>query len=165
MGTNCPQALCIKGFRAFLFVPCYGFSEGQNGMKPWPERVYGFLSPVLGTGDKMPDRGQNGDKLSTGLMYQGFRGFLFVPCYGFSEGTKWHEALARAGFRVFVPCFRYRGQNRICKIKKKQGTNVPVLFQCQQIYSCPHIKESNEKQNSYDCNYNACIFHDMPVLF
>ena len=63
MGTNCPQALCIKGFRAFLFVPCYGFSEGQNGMKPWPERVYGFLSPVFDTGDKMPDRGQILDSL------------------------------------------------------------------------------------------------------
>ena len=32
-------------------------------MKPWPERVYGFLSPVFDTGDKMPDRGQILDSL------------------------------------------------------------------------------------------------------
>ena len=52
------------------------------GKPPW-ERVSGFLSPVLGTGDKMPDRGQNGDKLSPGLMYQGFQDFSVCPLLRF----------------------------------------------------------------------------------
>ena len=52
------------------------------GKPPW-ERVYGFLSPVFDTGDKMGDRGQNGDKLSPGLMYQGFQGFSVCPLLRF----------------------------------------------------------------------------------
>ena len=52
------------------------------GKPPW-ERVYGFLSPVFDTGDKMPDRGQNGDKLSSGLMYQGFQDFSVCPLLWF----------------------------------------------------------------------------------
>ena len=82
-GTNCPQALCIKGFGVFCLFPVTVFLRGQNGMKPWPERVYGFLSPVFDTGDKIPDRGQNGDKLSPGLMYQGFQGFSVCPLLRF----------------------------------------------------------------------------------
>ena len=52
-------------------------------MKPWPERVSGFLSPVLNIGDKIGNRGQNGDKLSPGLMYQGFPGFSVCPLLRF----------------------------------------------------------------------------------
>ena len=60
-----------------LLLPVRAGKRGA-GKPPW-ERVSGFLSPVLDTGDKMPDRGQNGDKLSPCLMYQGFQGFSICP--------------------------------------------------------------------------------------
>ena len=98
--------VCPRGDKMTLICPLLSVRVRKRGAgkPPW-ERVCGFLSPVFDTGDKMSGRGQNGDKLSPGLMYQGFQDFSVCPCYGFSEGTKWHEALIRAGLRVFVPCF------------------------------------------------------------
>ena len=60
----------------------------------------------------MVNMGQNGDKFVPRPYVSRVSGiFPSVPCYDFSEGTKRREALFRAGLRVFVPCFEYRGQN------------------------------------------------------
>lgn len=142
-GTNkdfCPQPSIIKGFRPFHFVPCLS-PRGQNDPYLSPLTCqsqkkgcgeaamgagFGVFVPVLGTGDKMPDRGQNGDKLSPGLMYQGFQGFSVCPLLWFFEGTKRHDALPRAGLWVFVPCFRYRGQ--IARQGTKRGQICPLII-------------------------------------
>ena len=79
-----------------------------------------------------------GDKTGTNcpqaLCIKGFRAFLSVPCYGFSEGTKWHEALARAGFGVFVPCFEYWGQNRKQGTKRGQIVTRPYVSRVPRLF-------------------------------
>ena len=61
-GQIVPRPYVSRVSGLFCLSPVTVFLRGQNGMKPWSERVYGFLSPVFDTGDKLPDRGQNGDK-------------------------------------------------------------------------------------------------------
>ena len=60
-----------------------------TGKPPW-ERVYGFLSPVFDTGDKMSGRGQNGDKLSPGFIKEPMLVLLVIPCLAAGSVTGYY---------------------------------------------------------------------------
>ena len=104
--------VCPRGDKMTLICPLLPVRAGKRGAgkPPW-ERVSGFCPLFSIPGTKCLTGDKTGTNCPQALCIKGFRVFLSVPCYGFSEGTKWHEALTRAGLRVFVPCFRYRGQN------------------------------------------------------